>query len=161
MVSKAHGFTKQLRLGADKFLALRIAAQAGRWRSASTPHEKHGKRHMAAKVKPPHAAIGVDEEGMDMRPPGLLIEAELAGIEVSYRFPLFTIMIIAELDRHSQRQSHTKEHVAFKILTHLPQGAVSSNRGHDPIRGCCQGCLLASGSVRVRSGSVSIFKITK
>lgn len=89
MVSKALGFSKELKAGVDEFLILRLKPKPGVWveEGIKTWHpkpngESSDKQKVEAEVPPSFAAVASSPEGMEIRPPGLQIELQLAGIEV-------------------------------------------------------------------------------
>lgn len=90
MVSKALGFSKELKAGVDKFLILRLKPEPGVWveEGVETWHPKttsegSDRRKIEVEVPPSFAAVASSPEGMEIRPPGLQIDLQLAGIEVS------------------------------------------------------------------------------
>ena len=90
VVSKALGFSKELKAGVDKFLTLRLKPEPGVWAEEGketwhpkTAAEASNKKEIEAEVPPSFAAVASSPEGMEIRPPGLQIDLELAGIEVN------------------------------------------------------------------------------
>ena len=92
VVSKALGFSKELKSGTDKFLVLKLSPEPGQWveEGSQSWHPKisgnlwESERQVQAEVPTSFAAVASSPEGMEIRPPGLQIELCLAGIEVHF-----------------------------------------------------------------------------
>ena len=84
VVSKAQGFNKELKATASKFLSLRVRPETGQWvKDRRRERRRNGGRRMTeADVNPPFAGVQSSPSGMQIRPPGVQVQLELAGIEV-------------------------------------------------------------------------------
>lgn len=94
-MSKALGFSKELKTGVDQFLVLRLSPEPGKWieegpeswhPKTKDPVRSPSRHNMEAEVPTSYAAIASSPEGMEIRPPGLHFDLQLAGIEVRISF---------------------------------------------------------------------------
>ena len=96
VVSKARGFNAELKSGADNFLCLRLSSEPGRAQHPPPPKRRKAEKASAADIKPAYAAVLSSSSSMEIRPPGMRMDIELAGIEV-HGAPCFRTSLHAQL----------------------------------------------------------------
>lgn len=82
-MSKAKGFNSQLQCERD-FLTVKISSETGRVTDdAKRKGWTRDNKKTGAELEESRAAVVASQDSMDLKPPGLSIRLQLAGIEVS------------------------------------------------------------------------------
>lgn len=104
MVSKARRFNTVLSAGMSKFLVLRLSLEAGQW-DRKLPSCKRGKGAREVEIKPTHATVRASSSHMDLKPPGVKIEVELAGVEVRAEDALVERLVVTAMEEAADKKA--------------------------------------------------------